>query len=144
MRVVQRAHVVAAVAGVLVGIAFVTGVMIGDTGSTASPALDDPPTHDVSIRSAGGEPTAVTVEVRRNGAVIMERDVEATATFQQVLRLQGGGEFTVTVATATDETTVEVDRSAHARTCDGDIDLQFSIETERIFLSTGHEPDRCS
>jgi hypothetical protein len=143
---VQRAHVVAAIAGVLVGTAFVAGAVIGTPGSASSTAaqVDAPPTHDVSIRSAGGEPTPVTVEVYRHGAVIMEREVEATDTFEQVLRLQGGGEFTVVVSTATDETTVEVDRNEATRSCDGDVHLQFSVESDRIFLSTGHEPDQCS
>jgi hypothetical protein len=139
---VKRTVVLVVVSVLLVGYAFVAGASIDLSSSATTTGDDAPRTHDVSVRSIGDE-TTVTVRVIRNDAVILERDIQATDSFVEVVRLQGTGEFTVVVSAPGDSARIVLQRPERFKNCRGDVNLRFSVESSDIFLSTNQEPGQC-
>ena len=137
---VKRTFVGALVVGSLLGYALLSGAALDPTGTAAG---EPPRTHDVQVRALGDAPTQVSVTLVRNGRPIVERDVAANESFAHVLSLQGSGEFTLVVSTAGDSTTVTVDRPERYRECTGDIALQFSVESDDVYLSTDESAGTC-
>lgn len=136
----KRTFAGALLVGAVLGYALLSGAAI-DLGP--EPTDDPPRTHDVQVRDLGDAETPVTVTVLRNSEVVLQRQVTPNASFTRVLRLQGSGDFTVVVSTAGDSTSVDVDRPPRYQSCSGDINLQFSVESEDVYLSTNEEPGRC-
>lgn|GEM_PF-1433789 len=136
----KRTFAGAVLVGALVGYALLSG---GALDLSPDPTDDPPRSHDVEVRALGESTTPVTVTVLRNSNVVLQREVAANESFARVLSLQGSGEFTLVVSTSGDSTSVDVDRPTQYQSCSGDINLQFSVESEQIYLSTDEEPGRC-
>lgn len=136
----KRTFLGAVLVGSLLGYALLSGAALDPTSTAAG---EQPRTHDVQVRALGDAPTQVSVTLMRNGQTIVERDVAVNDSFVHVLSLQGSGEFTLVVSTAGDSTTVTVDRPERYSECTGDIILQFSIESDDIYLSTDESAGTC-
>jgi hypothetical protein len=138
---VKRTFAGAVLVGALVGYALLSGGC-GSTSRRTRPTIRRGPTTS-EVRALGESTTPVTVTVLRNSNVVLQREVAANESFARVLSLQGSGEFTLVVSTSGDSTSVDVDRPTQYQSCSGDINLQFSVESEQIYLSTDEEPGRC-
>lgn len=137
---VKRTFLGALIVGSLLGYALLSGAALNPTATAAG---EPPRTHDVQVRALGDAPPQVSVTLMRNGRTIVERDVAVNDSFVRVLSLQGSGEFTLVVSTSGDSTTVTVDRPERYSECTGDIALQFSVESDDIYLSTDESAGRC-